>query len=289
MKALSRNAAIAVVIVLIIIVLAVVAINPTGQIRAIVSEGEGGSGSVGSLYVSTNPTAANLYVDNALKGTTPRTVYGLQAGNHSVRLTKSGYNDYATSVYIMIGQTTTLTVTLTPTSNQTNQTGSLYATSTPTAASLYVDNVLKGTTPRTVSELSIGLHTARFTKTGYQDYTAPFTIIAGQTTNLHATLNQTNTTDNPPTITAYYNGTTNLTNSTGVGMIVAVANDDIDLTYIRIYADGSLKRTCNIPGTTYGDCVAQNIYGYGFHTYYATATDSGGHTVESAHGNFTIP
>lgn len=67
----------------------------------------------GNLYVASNPTAANLYVDNVLKGTTPRTVTGLSVGSHAVKVTKSGYNNYITTKYIYAGQTAKLNVTLT--------------------------------------------------------------------------------------------------------------------------------------------------------------------------------
>ena len=84
--------------------------------------------------------------------------------------------------------------------NQTNQTqfGSLYASSTPSSASVYVDNVLKGLTPKLISNLSIGSHTIKFTKTGYYDYSDVKKIYANQITYINATLtlknNQTNQT-----------------------------------------------------------------------------------------------
>ncbi len=67
----------------------------------------------GNLYVASNPTAANLYVDNALKGTTPKTVTGLSVGNHAVKVAKLGYNNYTTTRYIYAGRTASLNVTLT--------------------------------------------------------------------------------------------------------------------------------------------------------------------------------
>lgn len=76
----------------------------------------------GNLYVASNPTGANLYVDNVLKGTTPKTVMGLSVGNHAIKVTKSGYYDYTTTKYINAGQTATFNVTLTPVNNSGNQT-----------------------------------------------------------------------------------------------------------------------------------------------------------------------
>ena len=76
----------------------------------------------GNLYVASSPSGANLYVDNILKGTTPRTVTGLTIGNHAVKITKTGYYDYTTTKYIYAGNNS-LSVTLTlmnGTGNQTN-------------------------------------------------------------------------------------------------------------------------------------------------------------------------
>lgn len=89
---------------------------------------------------------------------------------------------------------------LAPPTNQTNQTGNIYATSYPTLANLYIDNVYKGRTPKTVS-VNVGNHQVKFTKTDYYDYITSAYVYAGQTTYVHANLtlmptqNQTNQTN----------------------------------------------------------------------------------------------
>jgi hypothetical protein len=75
----------------------------------------------GSLTVASSPSSASLYVDGAYKGLTPLTVSGLSVGNHNVQVTKSGYNSYSTTKYIYVGSNS-MNVTLTPATNQTNQT-----------------------------------------------------------------------------------------------------------------------------------------------------------------------
>lgn len=145
----------------------------------------------GSLYVISTPAAASLYVDNILKGYTPITVTNLTAGTHPVKLTKAGYNDYSRVKSIYAGVTEVLNVTLTPVQNQTNQTnktGNLNVTSYPLGANLYVDNLYKGTTPLTVTNLTTGIHTVNVTRSNYYDYTAIVFISTGQTTSLHAKL-----------------------------------------------------------------------------------------------------
>ncbi|MBI4176515.1 MAG: PEGA domain-containing protein [Candidatus Aenigmarchaeota archaeon] len=81
----------------------------------------------GNLYVTSNPPSSNLYVDGVLKGVTSIFVTGLSPGFHSVRITKSLYEDYLTTEEIFTGQTTSLYAILTPLANQTNQTADISA------------------------------------------------------------------------------------------------------------------------------------------------------------------
>lgn len=58
----------------------------------------------GSLAVYSSPPGAGILIDGIYSGTTPRTVQGIPAGSHILRLTLSGYHDYEGSVYIIAGQ-----------------------------------------------------------------------------------------------------------------------------------------------------------------------------------------
>lgn len=72
--------------------------------------------------------------------------------------------------------------------NQSNTTtGTMYITSIPSSAYVYVDKIYKGKTPRYVYNLVLGYHTVKFVKSGYTPVTRTVNIIAG-TTNVSATL-----------------------------------------------------------------------------------------------------
>jgi hypothetical protein len=58
----------------------------------------------GSVNVYSSPTGASILIDGVYSGTTPRTVNVLSAGNHILRLSLSGYNDYEGSIYVIPGQ-----------------------------------------------------------------------------------------------------------------------------------------------------------------------------------------
>lgn len=67
----------------------------------------------GTLQVVTIPPQAKLYVDGVFRGYTPKTLV-LTAGSHTVRLTKTGYQEYTTSIYLLPGGTRSLNITLAP-------------------------------------------------------------------------------------------------------------------------------------------------------------------------------
>jgi len=62
--------------------------------------------------------------------------------------------------------------------------GSISATSTPSGADLFIDNLRRGTTPNKVTNVSPGIRTVRFRKTGYKDYFINVTVNSGQAANV---------------------------------------------------------------------------------------------------------
>ena len=139
----------------------------------------------GSLYITSSPIGAKIYIDNMDTGLfTPDSKTDLTSGNHTYKLTLTGYYDKTGSFTINIGQITTVDVgNLDPIPT----TGSLYITSSPIGAKIYIDNIDTGyTTPATISDILSGNYTYKLTLIGYQDKTDLFTIISGQTTNIDA-------------------------------------------------------------------------------------------------------
>ena len=73
---------------------------------------------VGTLFISSDPGEADVYVDDQYKGKTPAettlelAIPNLSVGEHTVRVTKSGYNDSITTVTISAGSEVRLRVRL---------------------------------------------------------------------------------------------------------------------------------------------------------------------------------
>ena len=94
--------------------------TPTPQIPSDVIEPVHG---VGSISVISEPSGANVYLDGTFKGTTPLTINGLPIVSYrppggtlfTITVTKKGYKENCTYVYLLMGELRTVSVILTPT------------------------------------------------------------------------------------------------------------------------------------------------------------------------------
>lgn len=146
----------------------------------------------GSIYATSVPQGALVYVDGAYYGPSPQLASGLAPGYHQVRLTLSGFQDWVGQVMVSSGKTTQVSQTLTvsPTGQPTviPGTGTLQISSTPSGAAVYVDNAYMGVTPVTLSSISAGSHVVSLQLTGYANWGVTAQVAAGQTTPIAATL-----------------------------------------------------------------------------------------------------
>jgi hypothetical protein len=78
--------------------------------------------------------------------------------------------------------------TFTVTVNIIPSTGSIYVTSEPSGAKIYLDNKYEGKTPHTITEVPPGYHTIKLTLMGYHNWTKRIQVTAGETAYVHATL-----------------------------------------------------------------------------------------------------
>lgn len=145
----------------------------------------------GSLYTASMPLGAEIFIDGNPTDpivTTPAMVTNLTAGSHTVKLTKTGYQDWTGTVNIVAGTTQYINPTLTPLTT----TGSLEINSVPQGARVYLDDVDQTkVTPATILNLTAGSHPYKLVLSGYGDATGTVTIEAGKTTMLTVTLKKT--------------------------------------------------------------------------------------------------
>jgi len=142
----------------------------------------------GTIIVSSTPQDALVYLDGSVEGTGSVTLQEVSPGYHSVRVTKTMYNDYVTDVRVAAGSTNYVNAVLTPVSGTS---GTIIASSNPAGANVYLDGMDKGISPVTITGVSSGSHTVSFTKTGYTATSRMITMTAGQTMDITVDLTKT--------------------------------------------------------------------------------------------------
>jgi hypothetical protein len=163
----------------------------------------------GSIYAVSSPSNATARLNGVTKGITPLTISNLTAGTYTLNLSRSGYYDNVTSVIVYAGQTTNVYAYLSPIS-----TGSIYATSNPSNASVQLNGTNKGLTPLVISNVTAGNHYLLFSKPGYYDNVTSVNVRAGQSTSVSLSLSPINSqtgalyiTSNPLNASVQLNGT----------------------------------------------------------------------------------
>jgi MYXO-CTERM domain-containing protein len=73
----------------------------------------------GALYIDSNPSGAEVYVDNVYRGYSPLTLQDISPGSHVIMLTLGGYSDWQSTVQVTAGETTTVSATFTPPATET--------------------------------------------------------------------------------------------------------------------------------------------------------------------------
>ena len=132
----------------------------------------------GSISVKSTPSGATILLDGLAKGILPADLTGISTGKHTLVLKKNGYNDYSTNVMVSSGKKTSVSATL------TTSTGSININSTPSGATIVLDETTRGTTPANLTGLSVGSHILVLKKSGYNDYQAAVTVNSGKTTRV---------------------------------------------------------------------------------------------------------
>ncbi|HUU76231.1 MAG TPA: PEGA domain-containing protein [Methanoregulaceae archaeon] len=71
-------------------------------------------GQSGTIQISSQPSGANVFIDNVCRGITPLTLPSLGTGTYSLAVRLAGYNDYSTTIVVNAGQALQIEAALTP-------------------------------------------------------------------------------------------------------------------------------------------------------------------------------
>ncbi|MDV2482001.1 PEGA domain-containing protein [Methanoculleus sp. Wushi-C6] len=138
----------------------------------------------GSIYATSSPSGAAIYLNGNYQGTAPLTIPNLSPGTYSLRADRAGYLSDQSSVTVRAGQQSTVQFTLTP----VQQYGSVSISSNPSGAYVYMDGVYKGRTPLTLNSVSAQNHNIELDLSGYYDWTTTVSVTSGVTRYVNAQL-----------------------------------------------------------------------------------------------------
>ena len=144
----------------------------------------------GSVLLQSSPSGAQIFLEGANTGKlTPSTIQDLEEGSYQFTLKLSGYYDTTFNVNIIRNQQTNVSITLT----QEILTGSLFVSSEPSGASIFLDNNNTGkTTPNTFYDLSEGSYSITLKLNYYRDTTINAQIVRQQLTSKDIILTEAN-------------------------------------------------------------------------------------------------
>jgi len=137
----------------------------------------------GTIAVRSSPSGANVFINDRFAGTTPLS-HSIAAGRHEVRIELTGHQTFRETVTLRGGETVRVSASLSP----LRRTGTVSFTSRPANAEVYVDGRFIGTTPTGAITLDEGTYQALFVRRGFSDTAVNFTVRAGATQTVEATL-----------------------------------------------------------------------------------------------------
>lgn len=124
-----------------------------------------------TLAIESDPGDADVYLDGRYQGTTPLRVES-QPGRRTIRIERSGYEEYETTVQVRPGSQQRIDVTL----DEVRRTGTLRFESSPSGAEVYVDGDYQGTTPIGSTTFDAGTYEVRYERSGHRSETFDVTV-----------------------------------------------------------------------------------------------------------------
>jgi PEGA domain len=138
----------------------------------------------GSIYVTTSPTGAAIYLNGNYRGTAPLTITSVRPGTYTIEADLEGYESASTSDTVVAGQQLTEYFPL----KKIVRAGSVSIISDPVSAFIYLDGDYQGRTPLTLTKVSPGTHTIELDASNYYDWKTTVTVAEGSDQTVRATL-----------------------------------------------------------------------------------------------------
>jgi hypothetical protein len=141
----------------------------------------------GAINLTSTPSGASVFLDGSFKGVSSITLEKITPGKHMLKITKTGYQDWQQEVTVSSYKTIEIFVNLTMLSPAL---GEINLTSTPSGAKVFLDGSFKGVAPIIISNVPVGKHIIKVTKSGYQDWQQEVTVSSDKTIEIFVYLAQ---------------------------------------------------------------------------------------------------
>ena len=214
-------------------------------------------GDTGFVRITSSPGGAFVYIDDIYRGVTSSQgqssdIVVTSGVQHTVRVSKQGYQDYATTFSVDAGELSELDTNLPPVT-QTSRFGTIGVQSVPGGANVYIDGIYHGLTPtQTGSFLSqdviAGKHIVSVMLDGYVTYSTTVVLDLGERKDVVANLNQDRPDGSIQVRTSPDGATVTLDGTNSRTSPVTFANVDVGTHTVVATRDGyySVSRTVQV-------------------------------------------
>ena len=135
----------------------------------------------GRIVATSQPQGAKVYLDNVYRGTTPLNLDRVAAGQHQIKLVKTGYQDWNSAISVSPSRTNRVSADLIPLPAY----GSISVFCNQGSARIYLDGSYQKRSSANksveIKNIRKGYHELLITKDGYQDWIRTIMVTTNQT------------------------------------------------------------------------------------------------------------
>ncbi len=154
----------------------------------------------GYITIKSEPSGAEVYIDEHKVGTTPYQIKKLALGSHVVELRKEGYDSYADMVTVKNGEVNRQMENVKLTELRV-PVGSMELSSNPSGAIITINGRQYGQTPKTLTGFEVGTYSVYFSKDGYHNLEQIVEIKDGKKETLAVTMTKSTVAQQPVPVT----------------------------------------------------------------------------------------
>ena len=133
----------------------------------------------GSVYIRSEPSGGEVYLDGISKGITPVLLENIPAGTHTVRVTKKEFHDFDQVITITPGGPIFVSA------NLGRGHGSVQVFTSVSGTKAYLDDEFQGIAPLTIYNVSEGEHSLSLVKWGYEIWSSSIQVKAHEPVNVY--------------------------------------------------------------------------------------------------------